>query len=191
MELIIDFIRSRAAAYKNNVKLGLIISSALAAFGIGLVISSGLLINTIEFLGIILGSLGGVVFLFLSIFIPSLFIKDNFVDNLKHKFGISVRRRIALIAGIIYLIAIVMSGGDGTNPWLGASTILVFGWLAFFFVVTPLEKEAIEEAADEIVWMYENEELEKELEKDLEDDSEYIYDDESEINDSPESENSK
>ena len=80
-----------------------------------------------------------------------------------------------------------MSGGDGTNPWLGASTILVFGWLAFFFVITPLEKEAIEEAADEIVWMYENEELEK----DLEDDSEYVYDDESEINDSPESENSK
>jgi hypothetical protein len=180
MDLLINFIRNRAAVYQGNAKLGLIIASLLAVFGIGLVISSGLLINTIEFLGIVLGSLGGVVFLFLSVFIPSLFIRDNFIDNLKHKFGITVRRRISIIAGILYLIIIVVSGGDGTNPWLGASTILVFGWLSFFFVITPLEKEAIEEASEEIVWMYENEDL-------SDNEEEYDYTDESEIDESSES----
>lgn len=95
----------------------------------------------------------------------------------------ATRRKASIIGGIVYLVGIVMAGGDGTNPWLGASTILVFGWLTFFFLITPLEKEAIDEAAEEIVWMYENEELDA--------DGEYDDPNEEEINNAPESGNSK
>lgn len=156
MDIVLNFITNRAKRFSNRKLVGLGLSGVLVLLASALLVFSGMLINEVEIVGVILGSLGGVIAFFASVFAFTLFVKRGNFDEFKERFSISNRRTISIVLGILFLLLVALSGSGGNNPVIGASTVMVFGWIALFYYVTPAENEAIEAAAEEIVWAYEN-----------------------------------
>jgi hypothetical protein len=180
MDIVLNFIENRAKRFKSRKLVGLGLVSVLLILASALLVFSGMLINEIEILGVLLGSIGGVIVFFASVFAFTLFVKRQNLDNFKERFSISTRRTISIVLGILFLLLVALSGSEGNNPVIGASTVIAFGWIALFYYVTPAENEAIEAAAEEIVWAYENQnELEEEqyLEEEYQENEPYEDDD--------------
>lgn len=163
MELLLNFIYNRAQRFQAQKILGLGVAFALAILASGLIVSSSLLITEIEFMGVLLGSLGGVVLFFTSFFLYSIFNSLESLNRFKEKFSISLRRKSSIVLGLVSLILIALAGGGaGNNPLIGATTVLTLGWIVTFLITTPGELEAIENARDEILWAYENQDTDTE-----------------------------
>ncbi len=181
MDIVLNFIANRATRFGNRKLVGLSIAGVLLLLASALVIFSGMLIAEVQFVGVLLGSLGGLIIWFASVFIFSLFVgKERFYD-FKEKFSIVNRRTISIVLGVLFLLLIALSGSEGSNPWIGASTVVIFGWLVLFYFVTPAENDAIEAATNEIVWAYENQDrdeedqyIQEEYEEEYEEAEEYL-----------------
>lgn len=159
MDFIVNFIDRRAGKFANRKPLGLVVASILIALSVGLIFSSSLIITEVEFAAVLLGSMGGSIWFFVSLFLLRLLTSGSFLNDFKERFSITNRRIISIVLALAFLLLVALTGGEGDNPWIGASIILVFGLLATFFYNTPDENKAISDAADEIVWAYEQQQL--------------------------------
>jgi hypothetical protein len=181
MDIVLNFIINRSKRFESRKLVGLGIAVVLLLLASALIVFSGMLINEVEIVGVLLGSLGGVILFFASVFAFTLFVKKESFDAFKEKFSITNRRTVSIVLGILFLLLVALSGSEGNNPIIGASTVLIFGWIALFYYVTSAENDAIEAAAEEIVWAYENQsELDEEqyLEEEYQEDEVYEEEDE-------------
>lgn len=156
MDIITNYIYGKAANF--SYKQGVLLLAALLVAIIGLIIGSFLLINNIEFLGILMGSISGTLLFVGSLSAFKVFLKGKKVEDVRHRVGITMRRKIAGVSALGYLIIVAIFGGDGRNPLFGVLSIWVFGMLAYFASTSNQEKAEIEKVADDIVWQYESEE---------------------------------
>ena len=115
-------------------------------------------------LGVLLGSIAGVAFLTIILALSNILLKDKFTSDIRHNFSITTRRKIAAGVGAAFLLlAAIIS--DTQSPFVGVGLIVVVGLLSIFASTTQMEKDAIAEMEEEIVWRYENESEEEEEEE--------------------------
>jgi hypothetical protein len=155
MDIITNYVYDKVASF--TYKQGVLLISGLFILVAGFTTASFLLINTIEFLGILLGSLAGTLSFFFFIIAFKVFLKGKEIEDIRHRVSISMRRKTSGVAALGYLIIVAVFGEGGRNPLFGVLSILVFGMLAYFASISDEEKAEIEKVADDIIWQYEAE----------------------------------
>jgi amino acid transporter len=155
MDILTNYIYGKTGEL--SFKKGVLLLSVLFVTIVGLAISSFLTIETMELLGIVLGSLAGALLFLISLVAFKIFLRGKVVEDVRHRISLSSRRKIVAVMVLGYLIIVALYGGDGKNPIFGISTIWIFAMLAYFVSTSDQEKEEIEKVADDIVWQYESE----------------------------------
>ena len=140
-------------------KIAYLLSFLALLLAVGFIIGSFYLIEIVEMLGVLSGSLGGVMLLLGILISTRAIFSDRTTKDFRHNFALTTRRKIAAgIAVAAILTAGVLSNGE--NPVVGALLIVLIGLLSIFVSTTQDEKDAIESMEEEILWSYENEESE-------------------------------
>lgn len=157
MDNLFVIFNNKISQLSQSVKVAIL----LASFGVFLLslVGSLYLIETIEMLGVLLGVISGVSLLLAFLIASNIFLEKIFTNDIRHMFALSTRRKMAVGVLAIALLSAAIAG-DSTNPLIGIGLIFCVGILGIFASTTEMEKEAMQNIEDEIIWRYENEESE-------------------------------
>lgn len=157
MDNLFVIFNNKISQLSQSVKVAIL----LASFGVFLLslVGSLYLIETIEMLGVLLGVISGVSLLLAVLIASNVFLEKIFRNDIRHMFALSTRRKMAVGVLAIALLSAAIAG-DSTNPLIGIGLIFCVGILGIFASTTEMEKEAMQNIEDEIIWRYENEESE-------------------------------